>query len=203
MSIFLKNVTVLRDFCVDNVFNWLFAKTRSLRYCNIWQAIPLSCHTSCSHAVKNTSLSKEATDNTERQDIAGYFRYKISAFKFWHFFEIQTINNVLWLLNVLRLSSNSISTDHLFLFTIVIEWNKHEWTSEEILFQPRKDINTHYFSSLNSTLLFGLFVGQNGRFGVMIGQIICQSNSLEGSIINIIMSRIWPEHLRCLERLIS
>ncbi len=29
---------------------------------------------------------------------------------------------------------------------LVIAWNKHEWTSKGILFQPRKDVNTHYFS---------------------------------------------------------
>ncbi len=29
----------------------------------------------------------------------------------------------------------------------VIAWNKHEWSSEGILFQLQKDVNTHHFSS--------------------------------------------------------
>ncbi len=28
---------------------------------------------------------------------------------------------------------------------LVIAWNKHEWTSEGIFFQLRKDVNTHLF----------------------------------------------------------
>ncbi len=45
--------------------NWPFAKNRPpLHYCcYVRQTMALSRHTSCSHAVKNTSQSKEKTDN--------------------------------------------------------------------------------------------------------------------------------------------
>ncbi len=54
---------------------------------------------------------------------------------------------------------------------LIIAWKKHEWTSSEgILFQPQKDVNTHRFSSSSPLMLIysGLFVGQ---FCIMIGQI--------------------------------
>ncbi len=45
-------------------------------------------------------------------------------------------------------------------------------TSIHIIVQVQVHQN-HY-----SPVLSGLFVGQNGEFGIMIGQIACQSNSL-------------------------
>ncbi len=66
---------------------------------------------------------------------------------------MRTINTVLWLFNV------SWQIAVLPQFKRHINWssfhiyfkaqNKHEWTSEHILFQPRKDINAHSLSPLN------------------------------------------------------
>ncbi len=36
---------------------------------------------------------------------------------------------------------------------LVIAQNKHEWTSEGILFQPLKDVNTHNFSNTSPPML--------------------------------------------------
>ncbi len=69
--------------------------------CYTRQTMPLSNYTFSSHTVKNTSQSKEETDNvpTDKKekvtsDIKQGFRTLI-------FKEIQTINTVLWLLNIL------------------------------------------------------------------------------------------------------
>ncbi len=46
------------------------------------------------------------------------------------------------------LSSSSIREPIIFSYLLKAR-NKHEWTSESILFQPWKDVNTHTFSSLS------------------------------------------------------
>lgn len=60
--------------------------------------------------------------------------------------------------------------------------NKHQLTLVVMLFEPQKDINTYIHMCMSTgvdllTLLSGLFVRQNGGFSVMIGQMVCQSNS--------------------------
>ncbi len=62
-------------------------------------------HTTRSHAVKNTSQSKEETDSTLTEDRAGYFWYETRSqdpqlLNCVIFKEIKTINTVLWLFNV-------------------------------------------------------------------------------------------------------
>ncbi len=67
------------------------------------QAMVLSCHTPCSHVVKNTLWSKEETNNvpTDKTEQVTLGVKQISAFKCSLFFtEIQTINAILWLFNV-------------------------------------------------------------------------------------------------------
>ncbi len=62
-------------------------KPALLSYCCYgWQAMALSRHTSCSHAVKNTLRSKEETDNTptDKTEKAS-LGMNVSAFKFCHF----------------------------------------------------------------------------------------------------------------------
>ncbi len=55
------------------------------------------------HAVKNTLQGKEETDNTNRQDRAGYFWYErpqeSQLLNLVIFEKIQTTNTVLWLFN--------------------------------------------------------------------------------------------------------
>ncbi len=64
-------------------------KPAPLSYCcYVQQAMPLSCHTSCAPTVKNTSWSKEETDNA-------------LSFQIFFFLESPTINTILWLFNVL------------------------------------------------------------------------------------------------------
>ncbi len=62
----------------------------------------------------------------------------------------------------------------IFLHLLVKARNKHEWTSEAILFKLWKDVTP--FFKFKST---GLFVGQNRGFNVMIGQIACQTSPCE------------------------
>ncbi len=62
------------------------------------------------------------------------------------------------------------------------------------LFQPRKDVNTHHFSSSSPpTLIYysPVWFVCRTKFGVMIGQIACQSSSREGSIDPKIDLNFW------------
>ncbi len=73
--------------------------------CHDRQTMPLSHYTSCSHAVKNTSQSKEETDNTPtektEQVTSDMRRSQDPQLLNWVILkEIQTINTVLWLFNV-------------------------------------------------------------------------------------------------------
>ncbi len=80
---------------------------------------------------------------------------------------------VLWLFNVswqiaVAPQFKRHVIDHLLL---VIAQNKHEWTSEGILFQLWKDVNAHYYSSSSPPMLLSCLVclsDKNGRFGIMI-----------------------------------
>ncbi len=71
-----------------------------------------------------------------------------------------------------------------------------------ILFHLLKDVNTHNFFKFKSTdintLLSGLFVGQNGRFGVMVRSPVNQTPG-EGSIQK---SEIWVDILQFFLRIV-
>ncbi len=54
--------------------------------------------------------------------------------------------------NSVQVANKSIISSSFFLFLAL---NKHEWTSEGILFQPRKYVNTHHFS--NSSQLTSIY----------------------------------------------
>ncbi len=65
--------------------NWPFIKTRPLSYCcYVRRSMALSHHTSCSHAVWNTSRSKEETENAltdkTEQDTIGMKQSHLSDF---------------------------------------------------------------------------------------------------------------------------
>ncbi len=73
----------------------------------------------------------------------------------------QTINAMLCLFNVLRqiivVPHEQINSS----FLLVIAWNKHEWTSEGILFQSQKDISSIFqVHRCYSALRSGLFLRQ-------------------------------------------
>ncbi len=82
------------------------------------------------------------------------------------FFKIQTINTVLWLFNM----SCQITVAPQFKRQI-------NQTSFHIYRYLKHEINMNGHGLLY-TLLSGLFVRQNDRLSIMIGQIVCQSNSL-------------------------
>ncbi len=68
----------------------------------------------------------------------------------------------LWIFNVTDRCSASVQVTHKLIISsslLVIAWNKHERTSEGILFQPRKVFQVQVHRRW-STLLSGLFVGQ-------------------------------------------
>ncbi len=127
--------------------------------------------------------SNKMVQHTDRQDRADYFWYETrSQLSLSKKIETQTINTMLWLFNVLyqitvlpHFKRHVNSSSFLYLLEA---WNKHEWTSQRILFKPRKDVNTHNFSSLSLFYCPVWFVGQDGEFSIMIGQIACQSSSL-------------------------
>ncbi len=60
------------------------------------QAMPVSCYTSCSHAVKNTSRCKEKSDTT-LTDKTEQVNSGIKMYFIFIFLEIQIINTILWL----------------------------------------------------------------------------------------------------------
>ncbi len=180
--------------------NWHFTKTRPLHYCCYdWLTIPLSRHT-CSHSVKNTSRSKKETDNvptdkTEqvtcgmKQSLSLQILYffKRNSNNIYHFVALQCVVTDHCSTSVLRgpIISSSL---------LDIAWNKHEWTSEGILFQPWKDINIHFFKFklTNVNLLSSLVClpDKNGRFSIMIGQTPC-----EGSVV---ISQLGLLHTSCI-----
>ncbi len=98
--------------------------------------------------------SNKMVQHTDRQDRADYFWYETrSQLSLSQKIETQTINTMLWLFNVLyqitvlpHFKRHVNSSSFLYLLEA---WNKHEWTSQHILFKPRKDVNTHHFSSLS------------------------------------------------------
>ncbi len=103
--------------------------------------------------------------------------WKVSAFKFWHFFkEIQTINTILWLFNVSRVSwqiSVLPQTVQAAREPIVLTFHihlKYEMNMRIIYFNREKmSIHTIFkFKSTKINLLSSLnfFVRQNGGFGV-------------------------------------
>ncbi len=54
---------------------------------------------------------------------------------------------------------------------LLVTQNEHQ----EVLYLNRGKTSVHTISKFRSTVMF---VGQNGRFDIMIGQIACQSSSL-------------------------
>ncbi len=71
----------------------------------------------------------------------------------------------------------------LFLNVLVKAWKKHESTSEGLVSTAKRHQHTTFFTfkSTNVNLLSCLFClsDKNGRLGAMIGQLACQSNSLQ------------------------
>ncbi len=62
----------------------------------------------------------------------------------------------------------------IFSSLLAIASNKHKWTSEGILFQSQKDVDTHHFSSTGPpTLIYSpvWFVCLINRFSALIGQL--------------------------------
>ncbi len=142
--------------------NWHFAKTSPLRYCCYDRlTIPLSRHM-CSHSVKNTSRSKMETDNVPidktEQVTCGmkhetawnccYFCF-INSNNKYHFVALQCDVTEHYSTSVQALCEPIISSS-----LLDIAWNKNERTSEGILFQPWKDINTNFSSSSSPTLTY-------------------------------------------------
>ncbi len=102
--------------------------------------------------------SNEKADNTPT-DKTGQVTFGMKQLKFQSqfsnvvFFLRNPKNKYhLWLFNVSQLLSSSGTSRHL-VSVLVISWNKHEWTSECILFQLRKYINAHHFSSSSPLML--------------------------------------------------
>ncbi len=93
--------------------------------CDVWQAMPLSRHTTRSHAVKNTSWSKEETENmlTDKKEQV----------------------NELWQIAIasVQAARELIISSSL----LVIAQNKHEQTSEGILFQLHAERRQYTLSS--------------------------------------------------------
>ncbi len=121
--------------------------------CHDRQTMPLSHYTSCSHAVKNTSQSKEETDNTLTEKTAGYFWHETRSqdpqLLNWIIFkEIQTINTILWLFNMLwqitvlpQFKHVNRSSFHIYL--------KHEMNMNKHQKVFYFNLGTHHFSSLS------------------------------------------------------
>jgi len=122
-----------------------------LSYCFVRQAMALSRHTGWKiHCGAKRTLT---TCRQTRQSRLLMILNKVPAFKRCNFFkEIWTIKTVLWLFNVSwqiavapqlrRLVNRSSLPTSSFIAS-----NKHEWTWEGMLFQTRKDVSTHHFSS--------------------------------------------------------
>ncbi len=96
----------------------------------------LLSHYTCSHAVKNTSQSKEETDNTLTEKTAGYFwyqtRFQDPQILNWVIFkEIQTINTVLWLFNVS------------WQITVLPQFKHVIWSSFHIYLKHEMNMNKH------------------------------------------------------------
>ncbi len=166
--------------------NWPFAKTRPLPYfCCVRQAVVLSRHTSCSHAVKNTSRSKEDNDNapTDKTEqvtlgmkqslslqILSFCKKLKNKYRLWPF-------DVSWQIAV-------AAREPILSSSLVTAWNKHEWTSKGSLscFAERCQYTPFVkFKSTDVNLLSSLvcLLDKKGKIFVMIDQIACQSNSLQ------------------------
>ncbi len=149
-----------------------------LRYsCYVQQAMVFSCNTSYSDVVKNTSRSKEKTDNmlTDKTEQV--------TFGMIQSLSIQTINTVLWPFNVSwqiaipTLSSSGTWTDHLFLFTSSLKINTNE--HQKVTCFNHRNMSVYTISSSSPPTLTYSSVGLSDKmadFVIMIGQIACQSN---------------------------
>ncbi len=96
-----------------------------------------------------------------------------------------------------------------FSFTIlVIAWNKHEWTSEGILFQLWKDVNTHHFSSsspptLSSSPVWFVFLTKMADSALWLVRSPVNQTPCEGSIApswhtsHMIWCSIWVCYRNC------
>ncbi len=117
----------------------------------------LSHHTPCSHHVHHEKYLVEQRENwqrTHRQDRAWLLLLwnMVSAFKFCHF--VRNSSNTCCFVALLFVLIDHCSASVqaacepiISTSILIIKRNKHEWTSEGLLFKPLKDINTHHFSS--------------------------------------------------------
>ncbi len=97
--------------------------------------------------------------------------WKSFSFKMLESFKkLKTINAVLWLSWQIAVAPPFKR----YVNRLVIAWNQYKWTLELRSYLPRKDVNTHHFSSSSLVCLSD----KNGGFGVIISQIAWQSNSL-------------------------
>ncbi len=97
---------------------------------------------------------RENWQRTHRQDRAWLLLLwnMVSAFKFCHFVRNSSNKCCFVALLFVMIDHCSASVQAacepiISTSILIIKRNKHEWTSEGLLFKPLKDINTHHFSS--------------------------------------------------------
>ncbi len=138
-------------------YNWPFAKTRP-------PSLLLLCSTSHAALTPYIMLSRSEKYRAKRTLTTHRQTRQSRLLLIWNIFifkEIQTIKPFCgslmcrdpFLQSMVVTDCCSVSVQAACELTIsfsllVISWNKHEWTSEGILFQPRKDVNTQIFSQV-------------------------------------------------------
>ncbi len=95
-------------------------------------------------AQKTTHSVTVATFNKPRTEQITSGMKQVSAFKSGHFARNKTINTILWLFKWIAVAP-SVQAAREPIVSLPLYWNKHEWTSEGILFLLQKDVNTWFF----------------------------------------------------------